>query len=102
MIPSQYSLISLSQSWIPLIEFNPSPPRIPYPFQRIPLSKVFSATGARVQVSAAATPIAIDTIMIDIPKFQLAMLAKKVATLVEQGGNSNSMNALTLSNVYVS
>ena len=60
---------------------------------------IFAAAGARMQVSAAATPSAINTVTINIPKSQVAMLAKKGATIVNQGGNSYSMNALRLSNI---
>ena len=41
MIPSQYSVISLSKSRIPLIEFNPTPPWLLRQFQRIPIPKIF-------------------------------------------------------------
>ena len=37
-------------------------------------------------------------INIEIPKSQVAMLAKNGATFVVQGGNSYSMNAMTFSN----
>ena len=50
-----------------------------------------------MQVSDAETPSAINTITIDIPKSQVAMLSKKGDTIIYQGSNSYSMNALTLS-----
>ena len=51
-----------------------------------------------MQVSDAETPSATDTIMTDITKSQVTMLSKKGAIHIDQGGNSYSMNALTLSN----
>ena len=51
-----------------------------------------------MQVSDAETPTATDTIMTDITKSQVAMLPKKGEIHIDQGGNSYSMNALTLSN----
>ena len=51
-----------------------------------------------MQVSDAETPGAIDTITIEITKYQVAMLSKKGANIIYQGGNSYSMNALELSN----
>ena len=51
-----------------------------------------------MQVSDAETPSAIDTITIKITKSQVAMLSNKGATIIDQGGNSYSINALTLSN----
>ena len=51
-----------------------------------------------MQVSDAESPSAIDTITIEIPKSQVAMLTKNRATLIDQGGDSYSMNILTLSN----
>ena len=59
---------------------------------------IFDAAGACMQVSAAATKIAMDTITIEIPKSQVAILAKNGATFVVQGGNSYSMNAMKFSN----
>ena len=59
---------------------------------------ILAATGARMKVSDAETPSAIDKIMTEISKFQVAMLSKKGANIIDQGGNSYSMNALTLSN----
>ena len=60
---------------------------------------IFAAAGARMQVSAAATPSAINTVTIKIPKSQVAMLAKKGATIFDQGGDSYSMNASRISNI---
>ena len=51
-----------------------------------------------MQVSDAESPSAIDTITIEIPKSQVSMLTKNRATLIDQGGDSYSMNILTLSN----
>ena len=51
-----------------------------------------------MQVPDAVTPNAIDTNTTKIPKSQVAMLSKKGDTIIEKGGNSYSMNALTLSN----
>ena len=59
---------------------------------------ILAAKGAQMQVSDTETPSAIDTITIEITKSQVAMLSKKGATIIDQGGNSYSMNALTLSN----
>ena len=39
-----------------------------------------------------------NTITIDISKSQVAMLARKGATLVDQVGNSYAVNAMTFSN----
>ena len=52
-----------------------------------------------MRVSSDTTSSDMDTIMIEIPKSQLAMLLKKGSTLIDQGGNLYSMNALTLSNL---
>ena len=38
-----------------------------------------------------------DTIIVEIPKSQLAILAQKVATIVEQGGKYYSMNVMEFS-----
>ena len=51
-----------------------------------------------MQVSYAETASAIDTITIEITKSQVTMLSQKGTTIIVQGGNSYSMNALTLSN----
>ena len=51
-----------------------------------------------MQVSDAESPSAIDTITIEIPKSQVATMSKKGANIIDQRGNSYSMNALTLSN----
>ena len=59
---------------------------------------IFSAAGAHMQVSDYATSNAIEKITIDINKYQVAMLNKKGAPLIEKGGNSYSMNALTVPN----
>ena len=58
----------------------------------------FAAAGAQMQMTAAETSSAINTFTIGIPKSQVAMMAKRGYTLIDQGGNSYSMNALTLSN----
>ena len=59
---------------------------------------IFAAAGNWMQVSAAATPSDIDKITIEILKYQVTMLAKNGATLIDQVVNSYSMNTLTLSN----
>ena len=59
---------------------------------------ILASTGDWMQVSDAETPGAIDTITIEITKYQVAMLSKKGANIIYQGGNSYSMNALELSN----
>ena len=51
-----------------------------------------------MQVPDAVTPDAIDTNTTKIPKSQVAMLSKKGTIIIDKGGNSYSMNALTLSN----
>ena len=51
-----------------------------------------------MQVSNAETPSAIDTITTEINKSQVDMLSQKETTIIDQGGHSHSMNALTLSN----
>ena len=51
-----------------------------------------------MQVSVADTQSAMDTITIEIHNSQVAVLSKKMATLVDQGGNSYSMNSMKLSN----
>ena len=50
-----------------------------------------------MQVSDAAAPRSKDTITVEITRSQVAMLAKKVATIVNQGSNSDSMNTMTFS-----
>ena len=59
---------------------------------------ILTAAGDRMQLSAAATYSAMYTIAIDIPKYKLDILAKKGATLVDQGVKSYPMNAMTLLN----
>ena len=86
MIPSQYSVISLLQLRLPLIEFKPTMCWLLHPFQRIPLSKVFA--GDRVQVLDASTPSSIDTTIIEIPKSQVSILVKRGDILVNQVVNS--------------
>ena len=51
-----------------------------------------------MQVSNDVTPTTTDTIMTDITKSQVAMVPKKGDSHIDQGGNSYSMNASTLSN----
>ena len=53
--------------------------------------------GDWMQLSAAAAPRSMDTITVEIPKSQVAMLEKKGATIVDQGGNYYSVNVMTLS-----
>ena len=52
-----------------------------------------------MRVSSDTTPSDMDTIMIEIPKSQVAMLLKKGSTLIDQGGDSYSMNASRISNI---
>ena len=60
---------------------------------------IFSASGAQMQVSAAAAPRSMDTITVEIPRSQVAMMDKRGATIVNQGVNSYSMNTMTFSNI---
>ena len=46
---------------------------------------VFASSGAWMQASDASTQRYMDTITIDIPTSQVAMLAKRGSTLVDQG-----------------
>ena len=62
------------------------------------IKEIFDAPGVCMQVSDAATQSATDTIAIEIPKYQVAMLAKKGDTLVDQRGNSYFMSAMKFSN----
>ena len=48
---------------------------------------IFSAASSRIQVSVATTTSNTNTVTLVIPKSQVAILAKKEATLVDQGGN---------------
>ena len=47
-----------------------------------------------MQVSADDTPLSMDTTTVEIPKSQVAMMDKKGATIVDQGGNSYPMNEM--------
>ena len=49
---------------------------------------IYSDSVSWMQVSAAATHIAMETITIEIPKSQVSMLAKKVVTFVDQAHKS--------------
>ena len=63
-----------------------------------PTSKViFAAASAWIQVSASVALRSIYSIIIEITKSQVALLAKKGATIVDQGGNYYSMGVITLS-----
>ena len=57
---------------------------------------IFAAEGVLVQFLAVTTTIDVDTGTLMIPKSQVAILAKKGYTLVDQNGNSYSMNDLIL------
>ena len=59
---------------------------------------IFAAAGARAQVSNSSTQSSMAIITIDIPKYQVDMLAKNGATLVYQRDNSYSPNAMMFSN----
>ena len=48
---------------------------------------IFDTTGDWMQVSAAETPSDIGTITIDTTKSQVAIMAKKGATIIDQRGN---------------
>ena len=50
-----------------------------------------------MQVSETTTTSNTDTVNLLIPKFQVAMMAKKGDTIIYQGGNSYSMDVLMLS-----
>ena len=52
-----------------------------------------------MQLSAAAAPRSMDTITVEIPRSQVAMMDKRGATIVNQGVNSYSMNTMTFSNI---
>ena len=58
---------------------------------------IFSVAGAWMQVQATTTTSNTYTVNLLIPKFQVAMMAKKGDTIIDQGGNSYSMNVLMLS-----
>ena len=58
---------------------------------------IFSAAGTRIQVLFTTITSNIDTLTLVIPKSQMAMLANKGATLVDQGGYVYLSNALMLS-----
>ena len=49
---------------------------------------IFAADGDHMQVSSAAAPRSTDIITIEILQCQVATLAKKGATIVDQGVNS--------------
>ena len=55
-------------------------------------------SGAQIQVSSSAKHSTMYIINIEIPKSQVAILAKNGATFVVQGGNSYSINSMMLSN----
>ena len=50
-----------------------------------------------MQVSAATAPRSTDRIIDEIYQSQVAIMAKKGIDIVHQGGNSYSMNVVTLS-----
>ena len=50
-----------------------------------------------MQVSETTTTSKTDTVTLVIPKYQVAIMVKEDDTLVDQGRNSYSMNALMLS-----
>ena len=58
---------------------------------------IFYAKGAWIQLPETTVTINTDTVTLVIPKYQVAILFKKVDNLVDQGRNSYSMNALMLS-----
>ena len=57
---------------------------------------IFAAAGSRMQVSSSAASRCTDIIIVKIPKYQVAILAKIFSTIVDQGVNSYSMSAATL------
>ena len=57
---------------------------------------IFDDLGAWMKVSATATKSDIDTVTIVIPKYQVAMLDKKGANIVDQVGKSYLTNALII------
>ena len=59
----------------------------------------FAAADAWMQVLSTTAPRSMDTITVESTKYQLAMLAKKGASIVDQGGNSYLMNAMTFSTI---
>ena len=60
------------------------------------IKDVFAASGAQMQVSFSAAPRSMDRNIVEIPNSQVVMLAKKDATIVDQGGNYYSMSVVTL------
>ena len=58
---------------------------------------IFDAAGSWMQVSAATAPRSTDRIIDEIYQSQVAIMAKKGIDIVHQGGNSYSMNVVTLS-----
>ena len=61
------------------------------------IKDIFASAGAQMQVLVTKTTSNIDTVTLVIPNSQVSMLAKKGSTLVNQGRNSYSINALMLS-----
>ena len=60
---------------------------------------IFAAAGDGMQVPAGAAPHSMDKITVEIHKSQVTMLAKKGATIVNQGDNSYSVNFIMFSNL---
>ena len=60
---------------------------------------IFTTASACIQVSYAAAPRSMDTITVEVTKSQVDILAKKGATIVNQGGDYYSIVAMTLSNL---
>ena len=50
-----------------------------------------------MKVSDPATLYFMDSMIIEIPKYQVAMMAKKGAVIVDQVGNSYSMSGVMIS-----
>ena len=57
---------------------------------------IFNAIYSQIQVSGTTTTSDTETVTLVIPNPRVAMLAKKGATLFDQGGNSYLINALML------
>ena len=58
---------------------------------------IFAAAGDHMHVPDIAAPRSTDRIIVEIPKSQVAIMAKKGATIVDQGGNYYSMSVVILS-----
>ena len=57
---------------------------------------IFAAASAQIQAPAVAAPRSTDTIIVEVPIYQVSILYKMGSTIFDKGSNSNSMSVVTL------